>query len=177
MDKKMAYSCVCHFFCVILHAKLKPIYNMKKLLIFFAAMMMAAGMTAQGRPAEQGLHERHKGGHMPPPGAVHHEPRGRYIECATPKQLGMAIRVLEQQSFDDKKLEIAELCVTIGHFCVDDLARLAKVFSFDDKRLQFLIYAYDYCEDPQNYYSLCDVFSFRSNFDTLMETVQPGLRR
>ena len=158
---------------------------MKRLLIIFAAMVMAVGMTAQGRAPQQGHHKGphdgphvgvQKGPHTPPPG-VHHEPRGRHIECATPEQLGMVMRVLEKQSFDDKKLEIAELCVTLGHFCVDDLARMAKVFSFDENRLHFLIYAYDYCEDPQNYYSLRDVFSFRSNFDTMMETVQPGHRR
>ena len=146
---------------------------MKRILIILAAVMMTVGMTAQGRPPQQG---HHKGPHTPPPGAGHHEPRGRYIECATSEQLSMTMRVLEQQSFDDKKLEIAELCVTLGRFCVDDLARIAKVFSFDERRLQFLVYAYDYCQDPQNYYSLRDVFSFRSNFDTMMETVQHGHR-
>ena len=64
-----------------------------------------------------------------------------------------------------------------GHFCVDDIARLASVFSFDENRLKFLIYAYNYCEDPQYYYSLRDVFTFQSNFDTLMDTVMPGYNR
>ena len=48
---------------------------------------------------------------------------------------------------------------------------------FDDNRLKFLIYAYNYCEDPQYYYSLRDVFTFQSNFDTLMDTVMPGYNR
>lgn len=87
------------------------------------------------------------------------------------------MQVLENQSFDDKKLEVARLCVTLGHFCVDDLARMAAVFSFDDNRTKFLIYAYDFCQDQQNYYMLRDVFSFRSSFDTMMETVMPGYRR
>ena len=99
-----------------------------------------------------------------------------HIECATREQMGMAMQVLNQQSFDDKKLEIAKLCVVLGHFCVEDLARMASVFSFDDSRLTFLTFAYNYCEDPQNYYALRDVFSFRSNFDTLMDTVHPGYR-
>jgi hypothetical protein len=54
---------------------------------------------------------------------------------------------------------------------------MAAVFSFDDTRTKFLIYAYDFCPDQQNYYMLRDVFSFRSNFDTMMETVMPGYRR
>ena len=90
--------------------------------------------------------------------------------------MNMAMHVMSQQSFDDKKLEIAKLCVVLGHFCVDDLARLAGTFSFDDSRLTFLIFAYDYCENPQDYYALRDVFTFRSNFDTLMDTVHHGHR-
>jgi len=88
----------------------------------------------------------------------------------------MAMQILKHQSFDDKKLEIAKLCVVLGHFCVDDLARMAGTFSFDENRLTFLTFAYAYCEDPQNYYDLRDVFSFRSNFDTLMDNVHPGHR-
>lgn len=83
----------------------------------------------------------------------------------------MTVQVIGQQSFDDKKLEIAKLAVTLGHFCTDDLARVAALFSFDDKRLTFLLYAYDYCEDPQNYPSLRDVFSFQSNYDELIRTI------
>jgi len=100
-----------------------------------------------------------------------------HIECASHEQMRMALDVMKKQSFDDNKLEIGQLCVTLGHFCVDDLARMAALFSFDDNRLKFLRYAYDYCEDPQNYYALRDVFSFSSNFDELMKTVQPAHHR
>ena len=103
---------------------------------------------------------------------------GRHIiECATPEQLRMTLNVLENQSFDDKKLEIANLCVVLGHFCTEDLARIAQKFSFDDNRKKFLIFAYPYCQDPQNYYYLRDVFDFDSNFDDMMKTVMPGFHR
>ena len=83
----------------------------------------------------------------------------------------MTLQVLEQQSFDDKRLEVAKLAVTLGHFCTDDLARVAEQFSFDDKRLDFLKYAHAYCEDPQNYPGLRDVFKFQSNYDELIRTI------
>ncbi len=136
---------------------------MKKL--FFILLLALTTMTA-------GAQHRHD--HNAPHDRGHER---HHIECATCEHKGIAMQVLNQQSFDDKKLEIAKLCVVLGHFCVEDLARMASVFSFDDSRLTFLIFAYDYCEDPQYYYTLRDAFSFSSNFDTLMDTVQPGYRR
>ena len=145
---------------------------MKK--IFFVIMLALATVTVSAQHHhDRGPHDR-----GPQSRSMHDRgPERHHIECATPEQMNMAMQVLNQQSFDDKKLEIAKLCVVLGHFCVEDLAKIAAAFSFDDNRLAFLIFAYDYCEDQQNYYSLRDVFKFRSNFDTLMDTVQPKPRR
>ena len=143
---------------------------MKRLLSILILALAMISVNAQpprpheghtyGKRSEHGQHDHHQ------------PPRGHYIECATPEQMDIAFHTLEGLSFDEKKLEIAKLCVVLGRFCVDDLTRLAQVFSFDDNRLTFLIFAYDYCPDPQNYYALRDVFAFRSNFDTLMDAVQ-----
>lgn len=82
----------------------------------------------------------------------------RQAPCATPEQMQLVLKVLNNQSFDDKKLEIGKLCVVLGHFCTRDLALIAEQFSFDDNRKQFLIDAYPYCVDTENYYSLKEVF-------------------
>jgi hypothetical protein len=135
---------------------------MKKLFFILILALMTVTAGAQHRHGDRDSHDRGRG--------------RNHIECATHDQMSMVMHTLGQQSFDDKKLEIAKLCVVLGHFCVDDLARMASVFSFDDSRLSFLTFAYQYCEDPQNYYDLRDSFSFRSNFDTMMDTVRPGHR-
>ena len=139
----------------------------KKLFFLVAATMMAVGMMAQPPHHEPKHHHgpEHNHGHAHP-----------VIVCATPEQLSMTLQVVGSQSFDDKKLEIAKLAVTLGHFCTDDLARVAKLFSFDENRLAFLKYAHAYCEDPQNYPSLRDVFSFQSNYDELTRTLYPSRR-
>ena len=139
---------------------------MKKVLLVLMTAMMAVTMMAQ--PPRHHEPERGRGynaghGHRP----------ARQMICATPEQLAMTIQVVENQSFDDKKLEIAKLAVTLGHFCTDDLARVAQLFSFDENRLSFLLYAHTYCEDPQNYPALRDVFQFQSNYDTLIRTLYP----
>lgn len=91
--------------------------------------------------------------------------------------MGLVMQTLRKQLSDDKRLEIANLCVTIGYFCTDDLARMASVFSFDDKRLDFLRYAYAYCTDKERYPFLRDCFTFSSNYDELMRYIYPDARR
>ena len=91
--------------------------------------------------------------------------------------MGMVMQTLRKQLSDDKKLEIANLCVTIGYFCTEDLARMASVFSFDDKRLDFLRYAYAYCTDKERYPLLKNCFTFSSNYDELMRYIYPGVGR
>ena len=89
--------------------------------------------------------------------AVAQPPRHHHrSRCAAPEQMRMVMQTLEKQSFDDNRLEVAELCVVLGQFCVSDLERMAKVFSFDDKRLEFLKFAYDYCTDPLLEHNLLD---------------------
>ena len=139
---------------------------MRRLFFILSAVMMTAGMMAQ--PPRH--HESERGhGHG-------HSHATHQVFCATPEQLSMTLQVVGQQSFDDKKLEIAKLAVTLGHFCTDDLARIARLFSFDENRLSFLLYAHDFCEDPQYYPSLRDVFTFESNYDELIRTLYPPRR-
>lgn len=134
---------------------------MRNFFLLLTAVMMAIGMMAQ--PPRH--HESKRG---------HGHGSERHIVCATPEQLSMTLQVISQQSMDDKKLEVAKLAVTLGHFCTDDLAQVASLLSFDDNRLAFLLYAHAYCQDPQNYPSLRDVFTFQSNYDELIRTLYPS---
>ena len=138
------------------------------LVVVMMSMVTLAGMAQMPhgpRPGGRGPEGRHDGR------------RHERVECATPDQMKMVIKAMKKESFDDGRLELGKLCVVLGHFCTNDLYRMAEMFSFDDNRLAFLEYAYRYCEDPENYYSLKDVFSFQSNFDKLMDSVQPRGRR
>ena len=153
---------------------------MKKIFILCLSALMAIGMMAQpprhhehNREYSREFNREHEHG----PGHSHgHSHATHQVFCASPDQLSMTLQVIGNQSFDDKKLEIAKLAVTLGHFCTDDLARIASLFSFDDSRLAFLLYAHEYCEDSQNYPSLRDVFAFQSNYDELIRTLYPRRR-
>ena len=144
----------------------------KTLFVLMLSLVTMFGM-AQGHPGGPKGHD--KGHGRGPAKEFPHEMR--QAPCATPEQMQLVLKVLNNQSFDDKKLEIGKLCVVLGHFCTRDLALIAEQFSFDDNRKQFLIDAYPYCVDPENYYSLKEVFQFRSNFDEMMEKTHPGYSR
>lgn len=138
---------------------------MKRILFAIVVAMMAMPGIAQ---------HHHAGGRGPQPRPGHHEPshEARYVEPATNEQVAMVLQVLDNQSFDDKRLEIAKLSVVLAPFRVRDLAQMASRFSFEDRKKEFLIFAYPYCADPENYYDLIDLFSFRSDFDEMMRTVR-----
>ena len=137
-----------------------------------AASVMAQHPYNKRRPEPQAVERHHHGDRQ----AGRHDRRHDHrpappMPCATPEQMQIVMRTLKAQSFDDKKLEIAKLCVTIGYFCTDDLALMAAEFSFDDGRLAFLQYAYPYCIDPERYPTLQECFTFRSNYDKLIQFI------
>lgn len=144
---------------------------MRKLCIFLTVAIVATGAMAQGPRGHHNDRHGHGDSHRRPP------IEQRYHECASPEQMQAVMTALNGQSFDDKKLEIAKLCVTIGYFCTADMAQMAMVFSFDDKRLEFLKYAYPYCLDKENYPTLRESFSFKSNFDALLDYIYPNMRK
>ncbi len=144
---------------------------MKRLFFLLLVAVMAAGVMAQGHQDRHDDRHEHNDKHRRPP------MEQRYYDCASPEQMQAVMDALNGQSFDDKKLEIAKLCVTIGYFCTEDLTRMATVFSFDDRRLEFFKYAYPYCLDKENYPLLRNSFSFTSNFDALLDYINPNQRR
>jgi len=96
------------------------------------------------------------------------------VRTANPEQLQRALQVIQKQSYDDKRIEIAKLCVVLCPFTVRDLAKMVDCFTMEDRKVDFLIFAHPYCPDKENYYLFRDVLRFRSDYDKLMERVQPG---
>ena len=140
---------------------------MKKSLLIVLMALVSVCMMAQPPRGGHGHHDRDGHGHRP---------GSHQVECATQEQLQKTLQVIGKQSFEEKKLEMAELCACLCTFCTNDLARIARKFAFDEHRRKFLTYAYDYCSDPYNYYTLREVFEFRNNFDEMMRQVEPPRR-
>ena len=159
---------------------------MKKYLLLVVLCMASLGVMAQhttqpqpgypqGHPTTQ-YDQHHHGGHHDHYNDQHHshQPAPAPVICASPEQMQMAIQVLEKQYSDDKRMDVAKLCVMLGHFCTADIARLGSRFTMEDSKVSFFRFAYPYCQDPQNYYTLRDALRYKSDYDKLMESCRPG---
>lgn len=143
---------------------------MKKYLFMVLICLTSVGVMAQ--------HHHHDSHHNPPPAHHHdhHHDQAPVVQYANAEQLQLALQVLDKQSYDDKRMEVAKLCVVLCPFPVRDLARMASRFTMEDSKVNFLIFAHRYCPDRENYFMLRDCLRFRSDYDRLMETVTPGYR-
>lgn len=74
---------------------------------------------------------------------------------------------VSKQSFDNSRLSAAKEVTRSNRLKSSQVADLCRLFSFDDNRLEYAKYAYDYVIDKNNYYQVNNTFSFTSNADEL----------
>ena len=92
--------------------------------------------------------------------------------CMTPGNFNAALATINKQSFEDTRLKTAKQVITVNCLNVDQIIEIANTFSFEDTKLNFAKFAYDYCIEPRNYFKLNGIFTFSSNVDELSDYVQ-----
>jgi hypothetical protein len=92
--------------------------------------------------------------------------------CMTSGNFNAALATIKKQSFEDTKLKTAKQVITANCLNVNQVMQIANLFSFEDNKLEFAKFAYDYCIEPQNYFKLNGIFSFSTNVDELSDYVQ-----
>lgn len=142
---------------------------MKKYIISIAvALISSASLFAQDSKIS---HRDHNNKHQ----KVEHRDNHRHVcvdPIATPEQIDDVVKFVKKQSFDDDKMEAAKLCIKLRSIPTEGLIKIAKLFSFDNKRSDFLVFAYNYCPDKENYYKLRNTFSFQSEGDAFMKRLK-----
>lgn len=78
------------------------------------------------------------------------------------------LTILRKESFDSNRLKMATNYVNQRQLSAQQIKQIAKLFDFDSNRLQFAKDAYDNCYDQYNYFLLRDVFTFASNYNSLI---------
>ena len=85
---------------------------------------------------------------------------------------GKAKQTIESKGFDDTKLSTAKQVAKANCLTTDQILEIMKIFGFDESRLEFAKYAYDYCFDQNNYYNVSQGFSFDSSTEELNEYIE-----
>lgn len=88
-----------------------------------------------------------------------------------PKDYDDAVRIISNETFDDRRLTTAKRIITVNPMSVHQIAGICRLFTFEANRLEFAKYAYFHCVDPNNYFLLDEVFTFKSSKDELFEFI------
>lgn len=87
-------------------------------------------------------------------------------------EYGKVTASIKSQSFEETKLKIAKQAVKANCMSTGQIKGICKMFSFEESKLDFAIYAYTFCTDKNNYYTLNDVFSFSTSVDSLNDAIE-----
>jgi hypothetical protein len=71
------------------------------------------------------------------------------------------------KGFDDTRLTVAKQIAKSNCLTTTQIKDIMSVFGFEETKLEFAKYAYDYCYDKNQYYLINDAFSFDSTIDEL----------
>ena len=114
--------------------------------------------------------------------AVKSEPRKEIVVtekttggCSRPMDSGSftsAKGSISSKGFDDTKLSTAKQVAKANCMSAAQIKEVMGLFGFEETKLEFAKYAYDFCTDKNNYYMVGDAFSFSSSNDELNEFIE-----
>lgn len=79
---------------------------------------------------------------------------------------------IKREAFDDGKTSLIQAALQNSTPSTAQMAELLKLYTFEDKALVCAKWAYRFVSDKQNYYTLKDVFKFKTNQDALLDFIK-----
>ena len=83
-----------------------------------------------------------------------------------------AKRTIANNGFDETRLSTAKQIISSNCLNTNQISAILKIFSFEDSKLDFAKYAYDFCIDRNNYFKISNAFSFESSKKELNSYIQ-----
>lgn len=81
------------------------------------------------------------------------------------------VKALKNEAYDSTRSKLAKMIICGNLFTSRQIADMAKTFSYDSNREDFLLYAYRNCTDPQNYVVAANTLQYSSNRNNLMRKI------
>lgn len=82
------------------------------------------------------------------------------------------LNTVKNESFDDSKMEKAKFVFDDEHLNSVQVASVCKVFSFDNRKVDFAKWAYKRTVDKKNYYKVVDVLTFDADKKELQNWIK-----
>lgn len=74
---------------------------------------------------------------------------------------------IDGKGFDETKLSTAKQVAKSNCLSASQIKEVMELYGFEETKLAFAKYAYDYCMDTSNYYMVSDAFAFSSSTEEL----------
>lgn len=112
----------------------------------------------------------------PPPSPVVVTPP---VQPLSEKEFDPIYKALKKENFDNARLQTARqiLSATGKKFLSSQIKRMADSFDFDNTKLDFAKFAFDYVLDPQRYFVVNDSFDFPNSRQALSQHVESKLQK
>lgn len=79
---------------------------------------------------------------------------------------------IAKQSFEEDKLKVAKQATKANCLSCEQIKSVMGLLTFEESKLEYAKYAYDYCVDKGNYFTINDAFTFSSSVDELNEFLE-----
>lgn len=89
-----------------------------------------------------------------------------------PQNFARLKTIIENQSFESSKLQIAKQAVASNYLSSAQIAEILMLFDFETTKLEFAKLAYHKAADKQNYYLVNDAFAFESSIAELNKYIK-----
>lgn len=84
----------------------------------------------------------------------------------------MARETIRKESFDNSRMTVARQIADNNYFTTVQVKELVKLFSFEDRKLDFAKYAYGRTVDKNNYFIINEVFTFSKSKEELADYIR-----
>lgn len=92
-----------------------------------------------------------------------------YSRVLSPEAFQQLNEMIRKEAFDDPKIKIIMATTKNTFFTTQQVGVFLKQFTFEDKKLEAAKALYKNTVDPQNYFTLAEVFNFPSNKNTFLD--------
>ncbi len=95
------------------------------------------------------------------------KPAGRCASSMAPASFSKAKDTISSNSFEDSKMTVAKQVTKANCLTASQIVEIMGLFSFEDSKLEYAKYAYDFCFNQGDYYEVNAAFEFESSIDEL----------